>query len=154
LPPGSAVLNICGDESADPGYAAQLKTEAADLPVTFWGQLDRAGLAARMAESDVLAVPSLWPEAFSLIALEARAAGLPLLVSDIGALCERVQSADDGWRVPPGDVGAWARAVQAVSDSMLPTRVTHQLCTIKTDVAYTSEITREYETVANSTYRR
>ncbi|MBI5878463.1 MAG: glycosyltransferase [Chloroflexi bacterium] len=115
MPPGTATLDICGDERADAPYVAQLKKLADGLPVRFHGALDRAELAAQMAACDVVAIPSLWPETASLIAMEARAAGLPIMASDIGALRERVRSAADGWLVPPGDVGEWAEALNQVA---------------------------------------
>ncbi len=59
-------------------------------------------------------VPSLWYETFSLVTREAFAAGVPAIVSDLGALAEAVQEGVDGMRVPAGDVVAWRAALQRV----------------------------------------
>lgn len=74
--------------------------------------------AANMA-ADVVAVPSTEPEAFGRTAVEAQAAGRPVVVSDIGATPETVLAPPDcapsertGWRVRPGDAGALAAAVE------------------------------------------
>jgi glycosyltransferase involved in cell wall biosynthesis len=111
LPEGAAVLNICGDETAFPEYVHQLKQCALGYAVNFHGALPREQLANQMLDADVLAIPSLWPETASLVALEAQSIGLPIIASDLGALRERVARDADGWLVPPGDVLAWQRVI-------------------------------------------
>ncbi|MGL5734601.1 MAG: glycosyltransferase, partial [Beijerinckiaceae bacterium] len=63
--------------------------------------------------ADVVAVPSIEPEAFGRTAVEAQAMGAPVVVSDLGALAETVRAPPDcpepertGWRVAPGNVEA------------------------------------------------
>ena len=68
-----------------------------------------------MAGVHVVAIPSTWPENQPLVALEARAAGRPLLASRIGGLPELVQDGVDGWLLPPGDVAAWRRRLQTLA---------------------------------------
>jgi len=69
------------------------------------------------AESAVAVVPSLY-EGFGLPAVEAMAAGVPLVSSDGGALAEVV--ADGGLLVPAGDSEALAQALARVlSDPIL-----------------------------------
>jgi glycosyltransferase involved in cell wall biosynthesis len=63
------------------------------------------------AESAVAVVPSLY-EGFGLPAVEAMAAGIPLVSSDGGALAEVV--GNGGLSVPAGDSAALARGVDAV----------------------------------------
>ena len=63
------------------------------------------------AESAVAVVPSLY-EGFGLPAVEAMAAGIPLVSSDGGALAEVV--GNGGFSVPAGDSAALARSVEAV----------------------------------------
>lgn len=63
------------------------------------------------AESAVAVVPSLY-EGFGLPAVEAMAAGIPLVSSDGGALAEVV--GNGGFSVPAGDSAALARGVEAV----------------------------------------
>jgi glycosyltransferase involved in cell wall biosynthesis len=60
---------------------------------------------ARMQTVDVVAIPSSWDENAPMVALEARWAGRPLLVSDRGGLPELV--ADDGW-VESLEIEAWS----------------------------------------------
>jgi glycosyltransferase involved in cell wall biosynthesis len=60
-----------------------------------------------MAGVDLVAIPSTWDENQPLVALEARLARRPLLVSDRGGLPELVRDGVDGWVLPAGDLAAW-----------------------------------------------
>jgi len=112
---GRAELWVAGSEAFDPVYAQQLRSQAGPH-VRFMGGLARGQVWACLAEVDVLAVPSLWYEAFSLIAHEAFVAGVPVMASRLGALAEVVHDGVDGLLVPPGDVDAWAAALQRLID--------------------------------------
>jgi glycosyltransferase involved in cell wall biosynthesis len=50
--------------------------------------------------------PSQWPEPFGLVALEAAAAGKPIVASDIGGLRDIVVDGETGFLVPPADRAA------------------------------------------------
>jgi glycosyltransferase involved in cell wall biosynthesis len=63
--------------------------------------------------SDAVAVPSVAAESYPTIALEALAAGRPVLASDIGGLPEIV-TPGRGWLLPPGDITAWSQCLAAV----------------------------------------
>jgi glycosyltransferase involved in cell wall biosynthesis len=56
---------------------------------------------------DVFVIPSL-EEAFGVAALEAMAAGLPVVASAVGGLTELVQAGKTGWLFPPADINALA----------------------------------------------
>ena len=103
---GEAELWVAGSEAADPAYAQRLRS-AAGSRVRFMGGLSREQVWSCLAEVDVLVVPSLWYEAFSLIAHEAFVAGVPVIASRLGALAEVVHDGIDGLLVPPQDVDAW-----------------------------------------------
>jgi glycosyltransferase involved in cell wall biosynthesis len=57
-------------------------------------------------------VPSRWPEPFGMVALEAMAAGRPVVASAVGGLAELVRDGETGILVPPGDAVALRSAIQ------------------------------------------
>ncbi|MEL6986160.1 MAG: glycosyltransferase family 4 protein, partial [Actinomycetota bacterium] len=74
------------------------------------GQVDHDVVQAIWRRATVGVVPSLWPEPFGLVAIEAMAAGCPLVASSVGGLAE-ILADDRGVLVPPGDPTALAGAI-------------------------------------------
>jgi glycosyltransferase involved in cell wall biosynthesis len=79
--------------------------------IRFVGDASHEDINRLYAQSTVAVVPSLY-EGFGLPAIEAMAAGVPLVSSDGGALAEVV--ADGGLLVPAGDSEALAQALARV----------------------------------------
>ncbi len=72
----------------------------------------------------VTVVPSLMPEAFGLVALEAMSASRPVIASDIGGLPDIIHDDEDGILVEPGDVEALRAALARIlADSALRARL-------------------------------
>lgn len=93
-------------------YAARVKDmAAADPRIRFHAPLDRMGVAARLAGSDALLVPSVWMETGPLVVLEALAAGLCVLGSNRGGIAELIGATDHGECLPVEDPQAWAEAI-------------------------------------------
>ena len=57
-----------------------------DVRATFPGWVDDRGKADLLSRSAVLAIPSLWPEPFGLVGLEAAAFGVPAVGFDVGGI--------------------------------------------------------------------
>jgi len=64
----------------------------------------------------MLALPSLEPETFGRVSVEAQACNVPVLVSDVGGIPETLQPGATGLLLPPGDVDAWCEAILALCD--------------------------------------
>jgi glycosyltransferase involved in cell wall biosynthesis len=62
--------------------------------------------------SDVVVHASTDPEPFGRVVIEAQAMGRPVIATDHGAPVETVEQDVTGWRVPPGDPAALARAIE------------------------------------------
>lgn len=96
---------------------AALEARAVDLNIAdrveFLGQ--RSDVPAILAETDVAVVPSR-AEALGRVALEAMAAGVPVVASDVGGLGEVVVDGETGILVPPGDPPALAGALRELVD--------------------------------------
>jgi glycosyltransferase involved in cell wall biosynthesis len=108
--PGSFRLLLAG-ESRFVSQKSQSECEEAlkeIAPIT-----DKIGWVDRdvfFSQIDLLAVPSIYPEAFGLVAAEAMAAGVPLVVSDCGALPE-VVGHDHPLVAPAGDSAGLAAKI-------------------------------------------
>jgi glycosyltransferase involved in cell wall biosynthesis len=69
-------------------------------------------------------VPSVFPEPFGVVALEAMAAGKPVVAAAVGGLAELVTDGTTGIHVPPGDVSALRDALERiVADAPLRARL-------------------------------
>lgn len=119
--PGRYRLALAGTAKfvgADAVDSVERALRRADHLVDRLGWVGREDLFGR---ADVLAVPSIWPEPFGLVAAEAMAARVPVIVSDAGALPEVVGA--DGSIVPAGRAAALADAIErATSDSAAAAR--------------------------------
>lgn len=94
--------------AGDGTQAATLRA-AASAQVHFTGRLEQRALARLLATATLVVVPSLY-EPFGLVALEAMAAGAPVVASRTGGLTAVVDGA--GALVPPGDVEALRRTLR------------------------------------------
>ncbi len=69
-------------------------------------------MPAALLLADVVVHASTQPEAFGRVVIEAQAMGRPVVASDLGGPVETVEHGVTGWRVPPGDAGALAAAIE------------------------------------------
>jgi glycosyltransferase involved in cell wall biosynthesis len=80
-------------------YRETLEQQAEGLPVLFTGPLEHRHLVHLLALADVAVVPSIFPEAFGMVAAEAAAAGCPPVVANHSGLAEIAQGLDEDY--PP-----------------------------------------------------
>jgi glycosyltransferase involved in cell wall biosynthesis len=72
------------------------------LSVRFTGWVDEPGRSALLGETDLLVVPSLWPEPFGQVGVEAGRAGVPAVAFDVGGIRAWLTPEVNG-RLAPGD---------------------------------------------------
>jgi glycosyltransferase involved in cell wall biosynthesis len=111
LPVGVVRLSIYGDTTTFPDYVSELR-QMATPNVEFMGRVANHLLLSKLANADVLVVPSIWYETAGIVIQEAYAVGVPVIASDLGALRDRVRHEIDGLRFPAGN---W----QALRDTLL-----------------------------------
>jgi glycosyltransferase involved in cell wall biosynthesis len=101
---------VCGAGSQE----AALRADAAarGIDVRFLGF--RADVARCLAAADVAVLPSLH-EGLGVAALEAMAAGRPVVASRVGGLAEVVADGETGRLVPAGDAAALAAALASLA---------------------------------------
>ncbi len=104
---------LVGDDQGRLGYRGQLTASIAaaglDKQVRLVGHCNDMPAAYLLA--DIVVAPSLKPEPFGRTAVEPQMMGRLVLAADHGATRETIADGKTGWLVPPGDVGAWAKAL-------------------------------------------
>lgn len=110
--PGARLV-VAGTGTAHDQLVAAAETHRVRRSVTFTGHLPDADLAALLRAVDVVVLPSRY-EPFGIVALEAAAAGAPLVASTAGGLGEVVVDGETGVSFAPGNVAGLASAVGTV----------------------------------------
>ena len=103
-------------------YRETLEQQAEGLPVLFTGPLEHRHLVHLLALADVAVVPSIFPEAFGMVAAEAAAAGCPPVVADHSGLAEIARGLDEAYppalrhlaSFPRGDQAALAQRLNEI----------------------------------------
>lgn len=119
------VAVLAGDAQGREAYLADLRARIAahglEGRILLPGHCD--DVPAAMAVADAVVVASVEPEAFGRAAVEAQAAGKPLVVSNLGAVTETVAAPPEvgedertGWKVPAGDPAALATVLNDMLD--------------------------------------
>ncbi len=83
------------------------------------GWLNQEDLADLYRQVDICVVPSIWPEPFGIVTLEAIASGKPLIITKVGGLQTLVKDNETGFVVEPGDVNALAQRLDKLLDDSL-----------------------------------
>jgi glycosyltransferase involved in cell wall biosynthesis len=89
---------------------------AAPPDVEFLGALPADEVTSLLLSARALVFPSIWFEGQGLVALEAAAAGLPVLLSDLGAMASLFSPDAEELLFPPGDPAALARRIERLHD--------------------------------------
>jgi len=78
------------------------------------------------ARADICVVPSLWREPFGIAAVEAMAAGKPVVASRVGGLADIVEDGVTGFLVEPGNANQLAQRIETlINDPMLRKKMGH-----------------------------
>ncbi|HEX2031542.1 MAG TPA: glycosyltransferase family 4 protein [Actinomycetota bacterium] len=104
---------VVGGEGRDRSALDALSADVRER-VVMLGAVSRDRLPAYHAGADVFVSPALGQESFGLVLVEAMAAGVPVVATDIAGYREVVRDGVDGLLVPPGDHAALASAVRRV----------------------------------------
>ncbi len=113
--PGTT-LTIAGDGTQLDFLKAEARRHKVLKATNFVGRVDHQELLRLLHRADAAVLPSHY-EPFGIVALEAAAAGAPLVTSNAGGLGEAVIDGETGLSHPPNDVAALAAAVRMVLDS-------------------------------------
>ncbi len=116
-------LVIAGDGPERSALERRARDLGLDERVTFVGPTDRPRTASLFRGADVFVMPSRH-EPFGIVNLEAMAAGVAVVATDVGGVSEFVRDGVSGLLVAPDDPGALARTMRtALCDAGLRSRL-------------------------------
>ena len=105
-------LVVLGDGPLRGELEAAARAQGAD--VEFRGQVPQEDVLAEMRRARLLMVPSLWHEVLALVIVQAIAAHLPVVATDVGGNPDLLGEGR-GILYPPGDVTALTEILAAVA---------------------------------------
>ena len=98
-------LDVMGEGSERADLEARAKAmvgQHSGIEVVFHGWCQDPKVRELLGSSDLLVVPSLWPEPFGLVGLEAARLGVPVVAFDVGGVREWLKEGVNGF-LAPGD---------------------------------------------------
>jgi glycosyltransferase involved in cell wall biosynthesis len=104
----SLQLLLVGDGELRDALAAEVRARGLGAVVRLLGQ--REDVADILRASDLLVHPATM-EGFANVAMQAMAAGIPVVSSAVGGMPESVRDGENGLLVPPADAPALANAI-------------------------------------------
>jgi glycosyltransferase involved in cell wall biosynthesis len=105
---GACELRIAGGvETGDDAYVAMLRERSRDLPITWVGEQDSSTFLAELDLFAMISEPSGCPNA----SIEAMAAGLAVVATDVGGARDQIVHGETGLLVPRADPAALGEAI-------------------------------------------
>jgi glycosyltransferase involved in cell wall biosynthesis len=86
----------------------EMASEAPGLDFRLAAGYEPRFLPVMLADIDLVVVPSVVPETYSIVTREAFACGIPVIASRIGALPDAIRPGENGWLFEPGDAAGLA----------------------------------------------
>ncbi len=108
--PGAA-LTVAGEGPERARLEALARRLGLGGRVAFVGWLDGPAVSAALERAAVVAIPSVWPEPFGIVGIEAMAHARPVVAFDVGGIREWLVPGETGLLVPPADVAGLAAAM-------------------------------------------
>lgn len=120
-----------GDFFGTDRYTTSLRRRLDDapFPATMHGHVDE--VVERMAETDVLVLPSLTPEPFGQVVAQGLASGCVVVVSNHGGAIEQVNSGENGLTFEPGSSKDLAQVIEHLLDDPAAARGIQALARVR-----------------------
>lgn len=108
-------LQLVGDGPNRQRLEALATESGLEASEVFLGR--RSDIPELLGQADIFAFSTTPAEGFGIVLIEAMAAGLPILASDVPACREVLLDGAAGDLLPPGDVGAWISLLRTLMAS-------------------------------------
>jgi len=79
--------------------------------VKLVGRVPFSDIPAFYSVSDIVVFPSIWQEPFGRVAIEAMAAGKPVVASNVGGIPDIIEHGKTGYLVNPFDLETWKNSI-------------------------------------------
>ena len=132
-----AELWLVGDGAEDAALRRLVDVEGLAARVVFWGR--RADIPELLGQMDVYAFSTTRDEGFGIAVIEAMAAGLPVVASDVPACREVLAGGDAGILVPARNPAALATALRILLQDPALRAGWSRRATARVHAAYTAE---------------
>lgn len=119
---------IIGDGAQRPALARYLRRHRMDDWVELRGRVDRTAIRHQLMGASVFLAPAEL-ESFGIAALEARAAGLPVVASSLSGVVEFVRHGTEGL-LGPTDAALAGHVTRLLTDRALRDRIAHHNTTV------------------------
>jgi len=155
LPLGSVEVSLYGMVAPErQAYADRLRAEASGLPVRFCGTYPHDQLVSILSQHDVLVMPMIWEETFSILTREALMAELPVVAARRGALPEVIRDGVNGLLFEPENAADLRRCLaRLIAEPGLLERLRPVNPPMKTVDEYARDIEEVYGEVCAKPYR-
>lgn len=118
VPAENARLKLYGAISHEMDYAQELfKIAEGDHRIEFCGTYEPSAIGDILQGVDVLVIPSVVYESYSLSLHEALACNVPVIASNIGATVEEITDSKNGFTFPVGDGCALKLKIEHIAGS-------------------------------------
>ncbi len=111
LDKNSAYLNVAGTGHLEKETANLVKKLSLSANIRFWGKVPNEKIEEVYKQTDVLIMPSIWPENQPLSIAEGLASGCPVITTKLGGSVELVKDGCTGFCVEPGNPLSLAEAI-------------------------------------------
>ncbi len=105
-------LRIVGTGPMEPALRAAVEAAGLRGRVEFLGHRSPEEVAGLLLDARMVVFPSVWYETFGRVAVEAFAAGVPVIASRLGSMAEIVTDGETGLHFQPGDAHDLATKVR------------------------------------------
>ncbi|MCF6158419.1 MAG: glycosyltransferase family 1 protein [wastewater metagenome] len=134
------VAEIIGEGKLQEDASALVEKLGLNDRVRFLGNLPTEELNKYYANCSIVVIPSMVPESFGLVGIEAMAAGKPVVAFDSGGIKEWLVNGETGFLVKRGDIRELTHRISQLLDDDLLTKKMGLECQKRVNERYRKEI--------------
>ncbi|MDD5149114.1 MAG: glycosyltransferase family 4 protein [Flavobacterium sp.] len=120
-------LSIIGDGAQKKSLLRLTNDLKLGKHIKFFGKINHETITKFYKRSTIVIIPSIGPESFSLVGIEAMSAGRPIIASNVGGIPEWLKDKKTGYLVDPGNANQITeRVIELLSNRKLLQKMGNQ----------------------------